>query len=102
MFFGLGNAFAQLPGDLPKPMGFDPRHRADEQPVLPSAISKDVELVEATGGAVYDVFVFTSFSSLASLNRQDNYAYVCARGVLLILDVSEPSNPKKVGYAALP
>ena len=36
-----------------------------------------------TGGIVYDVFV------------QDDYAYVCAGGMLTILDVSAPSNPTK-------
>jgi hypothetical protein len=40
-------------------------------------------------------------SAVYFVNRQDNYAYVCAGGTLIILDVSAPSNPKKVGYVAL-
>ena len=91
MFCWLGNLYAQMPGDFPKVREFDPRHLPDlkESSVSPSAISENVELVGTTGGAVYDVFV------------QDNYAYVCAGG-LLILDVSAPSNPTNVGYVALP
>ena len=92
MFCWLGNVYAQMPGDFPKVREFDPRHppQQGEGNISPSAISENVELVGATGGPVWDVFV------------QDNYAYVCADGVLLILDVSVPSNPKNVGTVALP
>ena len=57
--------------------------------ISPSAISENVEFVGATGGSINDIFV------------QDNYAYICAGGIL-IFDVSVPSNPTKVGYVALP
>jgi len=101
-----GNLYAQMPPALDFPPGreFDPRHPLEprESGISPSAISENVEFVGATGGAVYDVFVFASLSSLPSVNRQDNYAYVCAGGTLTILDVSAPSNPTKVGYVTIP
>jgi hypothetical protein len=63
-----GHLHAQTPPALDFPPGreFDPRHPLEprESGISPSAISENVELVGATGGAVYDVFVFTSFSSL--------------------------------------
>ena len=102
LFCWLGNLYAQMPGDFPEGREFDPRHPfiptssggrpldLRESGISPSDISKDVELVGATGGVVSDVFV------------QDNYAYICAGGTLTILDVSAPSNPMKVGYVALP
>ena len=92
MFCWLGNVYAQMPGDFPEGIEFDPRHppQRGEGGISPSAISENVEFVGATGGAVHDVFV------------QDNYAYICAGGTLTILEVSAPSNPTKVGYVALP
>jgi hypothetical protein len=97
-----GHLYAQTPpaSDFPPGREFDPRHPFTsfkgrpldlrESGISPSAISENVELVGATGGAVYDVFV------------QGNYAYyVCAGGTLTILDVSAPSHPTKVGYVAL-
>jgi len=89
-----GHLYAQMPPALDFPQGseFDPKHSLEPRKsgISPSAISKNVELVGATGGAVFDVFV------------QDNYAYVCAGVFLVILDISAPSNPTKVGYVLLP
>jgi len=89
-----GHLYAQTPPAFSFPPGreFDPRHPLDlrENGISPSAISENVEFVGATGGAVYDVFV------------QGNYAYLCAVGVLVILDISAPAHPTKVGYIALP
>jgi len=81
-----------MPGDFPEGGEFEPRHllQRREGGISPSTISQNVELVAATGGAVYDVFA------------QDNYAYVCAYGLLIILDVSTPSNPIRVGDILLP
>jgi len=78
--------------DFPPEMEFDPRHPRNlgEKGLAPSAISENVELVGATGWVVYDVFV------------QGNYAYLCAGGFLVILDISSPAHPTKVGNIALP
>jgi hypothetical protein len=92
-----GHLYAQTPPalDFPPEREFDPRCPRDPGEIRPenrdaTAISENVELVGATGGVVYDVFV------------QDNYAYVPVGITLTILDVSAPSNPTKVGYVALP
>ena len=50
----------------------------------------NVELVGKTPGAAEDVFILGS------------YAYLCAGSVLVILDISGPSNPTAVGQASLP
>ncbi|MBM3242513.1 hypothetical protein FJZ31_40145 [Candidatus Poribacteria bacterium] len=89
-----GHLHAQTPPALDFPPGreLDPRHLGvlGEKGLVPSAISENVEFVGATGGAVEDVFV------------QGNYAYLCAYGVLVILDISAPANPTKVGNIDLP
>ncbi|MBM3238986.1 T9SS type A sorting domain-containing protein [Candidatus Poribacteria bacterium] len=94
LFCFSGHLHAQTPPALDFPPGIelDPRHPLEprESGISPSAISENVEFVGATGGAVLDVFV------------QENYAYLCAYGVLVILDISAPANPTKVGYIALP
>ena len=92
IFCWLGNVYAQMPGDFPPGIEFDPRHplQQGEGGISPSVISEDVELVGTTGGAVYDVFT------------QENYAYICAGGTLTILNVSVPSHPTNVGCVALP
>ena len=92
MFCRLGNVYAQMPGDFSEGKELDLRHLLQQRKgdISPSTISQNVELVAATGGAVYDVFA------------QDNYAYVCAYGLLIILDVSTPSNPIRVGDIPLP
>ncbi|MBM3243017.1 hypothetical protein FJZ31_42710 [Candidatus Poribacteria bacterium] len=41
-------------------------------------------------------------SAVYFVNRQGNYAYLCAYGVLVILYISSPAHPTKVGYIALP
>ena len=91
MFCWLGNVYAQMPPALDFPPGreFDPRHPLEprESGISPSAISENVEFVGATGGMVHDVFV------------QGNYAYIHARGILVILDVSAPSHPTVIGCA---
>jgi len=62
-----GHLYAQTPPAFSFPPGreFDPRHPLDlrENGISPSAISENVEFVGATGGAVFDVFVFALFSS---------------------------------------
>jgi len=67
LFCFSGHLHAQTPPALDFPPGreFDPRHPGvlGEKGLAPSAISENVEFVGATGGAVYDVFVFASFSS---------------------------------------
>jgi len=89
-----GRLYAQMPPalDFPPRIELDPRHPRvpGEKGLAPSAISENVEFVGATGGAVSDVFV------------QGNYAYLCAGGFLVILDISAPTHPTKVGYIALP
>ena len=84
MFCWLGNVYAQMPGDFPEGIEFDPRYppQRGEGGILPSAINENMftsfsslaslncELVGATRGYVYDVFV------------QDNYTYICAGNFL--------------------
>jgi len=68
LFCFSGHLHAQTPPALDFPPGIelDPRHLGvlGEKGLVPSAISENVEFVGATGGAVYDVFVFASLNSL--------------------------------------
>jgi hypothetical protein len=54
------------------------------------ADSWNVELAGKTPGVVYDVFVL------------DNYVYMCAGSMLIILNISDPSNPAEIGRAYVP
>ena len=72
-FCWLGNLYAQMPGDFSEGREFDPRHPfiptssggrpldLRESGISPSAISKDVELVGATGGGLVDYECTTKF-----------------------------------------
>jgi len=76
----------------PRERGISPSAHKTKSLVSEANISENVEFVGATGGAVWDVFVAVH-KATAERSEQGNYAYLCAYGVLVILDISAPVHP---------